>query len=113
MNQDHDEKQPLGARIAQILQRRRIIFFIPFLIIALLVFYVVWTLVSEKIFQESTMLAEQIQEKYSGLEMIYDEQQKKAAEEELLNDIQDALSKYPGSYAAQKALLIRANTYYK
>jgi len=113
MNRDHDEKQPLGARIAQFLQRKRFVFFIPFIIIALLIFYVVWTLVSEKIFQESTILAEQIHEKYSGLEMIYDEQEQKAAEEEVQSLMGEALQKYPGSYAAGKALIARASIYYK
>jgi TolA-binding protein len=110
--------QPLRRRISNFLaatvSRFRIILLAVLLAAAaFLVVYFVYSEVSRKLANDSTVLAENVQDLYDRWQAESDTAKKGALEKQLTDQLGILTSRYPRQYGGQRGLFIRAELFYQ
>lgn len=114
------KKEQFLDSLAGFLQKNRI-FFLSFLI-AIALFFIIFAIASEvknRRIEESTIMVEELQKQFEKWSENMDKEEAEQPEDmgetdkELIAEADSILEKYPNLYAAQRALYIKGNVYYK
>jgi hypothetical protein len=106
--QGAERKAGFGDKLAQFIQRNRmLVFTLSIIAIVGLVVFLVWSVVSEQTAKAATEKAELLQEKYQKWQDEYDSARNKKYKEDLLQYIEKIIKESPGGIAAQRAFITR------
>jgi tetratricopeptide (TPR) repeat protein len=111
--QNKEEKLSFGDKIGLLLHKYRVVFLgLGIAVAVAFASLLVFTLVSNKLLYESTRALEEIERSFEALSEEKDETVKARKEGEVISAIESLVQKRSGSYAAQKALLVKAQIFY-
>lgn len=80
--------------------------------VAFVIGYTIWSEVNSKRIEKATTLAESMQSNFSNWQGESDAKKKQALEKTITTQISDILKTYPRTYAAQRAIFVRADMAY-
>jgi TolA-binding protein len=107
------EKLTFMEKMNVFLQKNRMLFLgFAIAVLAILLCLFVYTIVSQKSLEASTLAIEKVLSDYDAWNAESDATKKDAAEKDLLASVDSTIKKYKGTYAAQKALLTKAELLY-
>ena len=112
--EDLSKKEQLMQKASQILFKNRIWLLVTIgLVIGFVVVYFLATERINRIEEESTILVEEVETRYSNWVSEEDEVQKNQLGEEIVSETDNIIQKFPKTYGAKRALFIQGNFYFE
>lgn len=116
MSQNHEksEKAAFKQKLALLIQKNSLVLIAFITLITLVVIgLLIYNSIQLKKLETYTQEIEVIQDDYSKLSTLTDENEKKEAAAEILEELNSLINRSPKNYAYQRALFIRGNLYYQ
>ena len=108
------QRESLKDRLVQlVLSLRGVLWAVLIIIVVGLVTYFIISEVGKNRREQTAILAESAQELFLSWRSEVDDEAKKNLESELLEDIDSIIDRYPRSYGAQRALVLRGDLYFE